>query len=102
MVKIKIRKGDTVIIRSGNEKGSIGEVLKVIPDKNRVLIKGINIVKRHVKPSQNSSGGIVHEERPLHISKVAFCYNGKPVRLGFKIYENGEKKRIEKKTNYVV
>ncbi|MFX7785149.1 50S ribosomal protein L24, partial [Acinetobacter baumannii] len=65
-----------MIVRTGSDKGKTGEVLRLLPSESRVLVKGIHVVKRHIKPSQTSAGGIVEEERPIHISNVAYCYEG--------------------------
>ena len=70
-IKFKIRKGDTVVVRTGQNKGKTGEVLKVIKDDAKVLVKGVNIVKRHTKPTPTNTGGIIQKELPIHISNVA-------------------------------
>jgi len=102
--KFKIRKGDTVIVTAGKNKGSTGEVIKIIPDINRAIVRGINIVKRHTKPTQNNAGGIVQKEGTIHISNIAF-YDEKTKqasKLGFKILEDGRKVRFEKKSGEVI
>ena len=71
-VKIKIRKGDKVIVTVGKSKGTVGEVLKVLPNENKALVRGANMVKRHTKPSQNSAGGIIEKEAMINISNIAF------------------------------
>ncbi|MFH1071442.1 MAG: 50S ribosomal protein L24 [Candidatus Glassbacteria bacterium] len=77
---MRIVKGDKVIVKSGNQKGKTGEVLKVLPDKNRVIIKGINMVKRHTRPNRkNPQGGIVEKEAALHLSNV-MLYDNKAAR----------------------
>ena len=103
-VKTKIRKGDKVIVTVGKSKGIVGEVLKVLPKENKALVRGANIVKRHTKPSQNSSGGIVEKEAMLNISNVAFYDEKKqmPSKIGFKILEDGRKVRFTKLTNEVI
>ena len=102
--KIRIRKGDTVIVTSGKNKGKTGEVIKVIPDKNRALVRGINIVKRHTKPTQNNAGGIVEKESSINISNISFYEekNKKATRLGFKFLEDGRKVRFSKLSGEVV
>ena len=70
--KIKIRKGDKVIVTVGKSKGVIGEVLKVLPNKNRVMVRGANIFKKHTKPTQTSAGGIIEKEGYINISNIAF------------------------------
>ena len=71
-VKVKIRKGDKVIVTVGKSKGTVGEVLKVLPNTNKALVRGVNMVKRHTKPSQNSAGGIIEKESMINISNIAF------------------------------
>ena len=102
--KIRIRKGDTVIVTSGKNKGKTGEVIKVMPDKNRALVRGINIVKRHTKPAQNNAGGIVEKESPINISNISFFEekNKKATRLGFKFLEDGRKVRFSKLSGEVI
>jgi len=106
----KIRKGDQVKILSGNSRGKIGRVLMVDPDKKLVIVEGVNLVKRHSRPSQkNPKGGIVEKEGPIHTSKV-MLYDSKSSqasRVGFHIITNDkgevvEKVRISKKTGEVV
>ena len=101
----KIRKGDEVIVRAGKDKGKRGTVLSVDPD-DRVVVEGINLAKRHMKPNpqRGMSGGIVEKEMPIHISNVA-VYNvmtGKGDRIGYKRLEDGKKVRIYKSTGEVV
>ncbi|MAH89154.1 MAG: 50S ribosomal protein L24 [Pelagibacterales bacterium] len=102
--KFKIRKGDKVIITAGKSKGIVGEVLKVLPNENKAMVRGANIVKRHTKPSQNSTGGIVEKEALLHISNIAYYdeKKQKASRIGFKILEDGRKVRISKLTSEVI
>ena len=102
--KIKIKKGDKVIVISGKNKGLTGEVLKVYPDKNKAVVRGINIVKRHTKPTQNDPGGIKEKESPINISNIAFLEESKnkPTKLGFKFLEDGRKVRFSKLTGEVI
>ena len=93
----KIKKGDTVIVLTGKDKGKTGEVLSVNPKEQKVLVAGVNIVKKHRKPTANSQGQIVEMEKPVHVSNVSLTENGKPARIGFKV-EDGKKVRIFKKT----
>ncbi len=82
---MKIRKSDTVIVISGNSRGKTGKVLKLFPGKNRLIVEGVNIMKRHTKPSQrNPQGGIVQKEAPIHVSNVMVVdpKSGKPTRVG--------------------
>lgn len=99
-VKFKIRKGDTVIVRTGRDKGKKGEVLSVVKEDAKVFVKGINVVKRHTKPSQTNTGGIIQKELPIHISNVALLdpKDGTPTKVGFKIQKDGTKVRYAKKS----
>ena len=100
----KIRKGDTVIVLTGRDKGKTGEVLKVLPTENRVLVDGVNLVKKHVKPSPASQGGIETKAMPLHISNVAHKdpKSGKATRIGFKLLGDGRKVRFAKASGEVL
>ena len=100
----KIKKGDSVIVLTGKDKGRKGTVTKVLPEDNRVLVQGVNMVQRHTRPSQtNPNGGIVRKEASLHISNVAIAdpSSGKPTRVGFKI-EGDKKVRVAKKSGEVI
>ena len=100
---MKIIKGDSVRIMTGNDKCKEGRVLKSYPVKNKVLVEGINIVKKHVRPSQeNPQGGITEKEMPIDISNVALLVNGEPTRVGYKILDDNKKVRISKKTGEVI
>ena len=99
----KIKKGDRVMVLTGRDKGRQGEVTKVFPKEERVLVSGLNLVKRHTKPSQaDPQGGIKTKEAPLHLSNVAFVdSSGKPTRVGFRV--EGEKKvRFAKTTGETI
>ena len=99
----KIKKGDRVIVLTGKDKGRSGQVLQVMPKDNRVLVAGINMVKRHTKPSQGDpQGGIKNKEASLHISIVAYLdKSGEATRVGFRI--DGDKKvRVAKKSGEVI
>jgi large subunit ribosomal protein L24 len=81
---MKIRKGDTVIVLSGNDKSKTGRVLRVDPDKNRVVVEGVNLIKRHSRPTQrNPQGGVVEREGSVHMSNVALYRDGHKVKVGF-------------------
>ncbi len=100
----KIKKGDRVVVLTGKDKGRQGEVLQVLPKEDRVLVSGLNMVKRHTRPTQaDPQGGIRHKEAALHISNVAFVdpKTGEPTRVGFRI-EDGKKVRIAKKSGEVI
>ena len=95
----KIRKGDTVIVLTGRDKGRTGEVFEVRPSDNKALVRGVNIVKRHQKQTQTQEGGIVSKEAPIHLSNIAVVgKDGKPTRVGFKIQADGKKVRVAKRS----
>lgn len=100
----KIRKGDQVIILSGREKGKKGEVLRVLTKDSRVLVQGVNVVKRHTRPQAGNPGGIVEKEASLALSNVAFVdpKTGDPTRVGFRFLDDGRKVRFAKKSGEVV
>ncbi len=90
-----IRKGDMVIVTAGNDRGVTGEVLRVIPKRDRVVVQGINVRSKHLKPSQSSpQGGIVRREMPIHISNVSPVVDGKPTRVRFDVRKDGSKARV--------
>ncbi len=90
-----VRKGDQVMITSGALKGRIGEVLRVIPKSEQVVIKGLNLRTKNLRPTQrNPQGGVITKEAPLHISKVSPVVDGKPVRVGFRVDKDGGKVRV--------
>lgn len=97
MGKIRLRKGDEVIVISGKDKGKIGKIIKVLPAKDRVIVEGVAVAKRHTKPSQaNPQGGIIDKEMPIHVSNVMAydAKNKKGSRLGYRVDEDGNKVRI--------
>ena len=90
-----VRKGDQVIVTQGADKGKIGEVLRVIPKEDRVVVRGVGIRTRHLKPSQrNPQGGIITRESPIHISNVSPVVDGKPTRVRFEVKKDGSKVRV--------
>ena len=97
---MNIKKGDTVKVIAGADKGKQGKVISVLRDADRVIVEGVNLVKRHTKSVQqtNTTGGIITREAPIHVSKVAFLEDGKAVRVGYKFDENGSKVRISRRT----
>lgn len=103
MTKLKIKKGDKVVVLSGSSKGTKGSVLKVYPDKGKAIVEGVNIIKKHTKPNaQNPQGGIVETEAPIYVSKLALIdSNGKPTRVGYEV-KDGKKVRIAKKTGKAI
>ena len=100
---MKIQKGDTIKVMTGADKGKEGRVIKIYPNADKILVEGIKIVKKHVRPNQeNPQGGILEKEMPIHISNVALIVNGNPSRIGYKTLEDGKKVRYSKKTNEVI
>ena len=105
MAAAKIKKGDSVVIRSGKDKGRTGTVLQVMPKDSKVLVDGINVAARHRKPSQaNPQGGIDRAPAPLHISKVALAdpKDGKPTRVRFETGKDGRKVRVAVKSGETI
>ena len=103
--KIKrIRKGDNVIVISGRDKGKSGDVLRVLQDDERLIVQGVNIVKRHMSPSQTQTGGIVEKEATIHVSNVSLVDpdSGDPTRVGFRILKDGRKVRYAKRSGEVM
>ena len=100
---MKIKKGDTVQVITGNDEGKIGRVIKVFLNRDRVVIEGVNIVKKHARPTQdNPQGGIIEKESSIHISNIMLVVGGKPTRVGFKSLENGKKVKFAKSTGEVI
>jgi len=104
MPKLKIKKGDNVVVISGRDKGKTGEVLKAFPRENKVIVQGVNVAKRHQRPTQTSGGGIVEKEAPIHASNVAHIdpKDSKPTRIGFKKLDDGTKVRIARRSGEVI
>ena len=96
---MNIVKGMNVKVISGNHKGKEGKVLYVIPKKNRIIVEGINLIKKHSKPTQeNPKGGVVEKEGSIHISNVMLVVSGKPTRINYKTLNDGSKVRVSNKT----
>ena len=87
--KYKIRKGDRVVVLTGKDKGKTGDVIRVMPAEARLIVQGVNVVRRHTRPGRDTAGGIVEKEAPVHISNVAHIdpKDGKPTRVGFKFID---------------
>jgi large subunit ribosomal protein L24 len=100
----KIKKGDKVVVISGGDKGKTGEVLKVLPDEGRVVVQGVNMVKRHTRPSGANQGGIIEKEATIHVSNVAHIdpQTNKPTRVGFKIVDGDRKVRFAKRSGETI
>ena len=102
MSTIRIKKGDTVKVIAGTDKGSEGKVIAVNHKKNTVLVEGVNMITKHTKPSPaNQQGGIINKEAPIDLSNLMVMYKGKATRVGFKV-EDGKKVRIAKSTGEVI
>jgi large subunit ribosomal protein L24 len=95
---MKIKKGDTVVVIAGKDKGARGKVIQSYPKDDKVLVEGVNRVKKHTRITQTQrgakSGGIVTQEAPVHVSNVMLVHDGKPVRVGYKVNEDGRKVRV--------
>ena len=99
---MKIKKGDKVQVITGAYKGTIGEVTKVFPNEDKVIVEGVNLVKKHLKPTQaNPDGGIIEKEAPIDLSNVMYSAKGQAVRVGFSV-QDGKKVRVNKKTGEVI
>lgn len=103
-IKMRIRRGDNVVVISGRDKGKAGEVLRVDRARNRVLVQGVNMVKRHQRPSPTSPGGISEYEAMIHASNVAVVdpKTDKPTRIGFKTLDDGRKVRVAVRSGEVI
>jgi len=109
MAKIMLKKGDTVKVIAGKDKGKEGKILVVDRKHDRVIVEGVNMITKHAKPSAVNQGGIIHQEAPLHVSNVMYIHNGKITRLGVKVAmeeRNGKQKaaryRVAKSTGEVI
>jgi len=102
--KLKIKKGDQVVVLTGRDKGAKGEVLKVITSERRVVVQGINLVTKHQKPTQVSPGGIQKKELSIHVSNVAIVdpKSGDATRVGYKVLKDGKKVRVAKKSGETI
>lgn len=100
----KFRKGDDVIVLTGRDKGKIGSILKVMPKDQRLIVQGVNMVKRHTRPSQNNPGGIVEKEATIHVSNVGIVDpdGGKATRVGFKVLEDNRKVRVARRSGEMI
>jgi large subunit ribosomal protein L24 len=96
---MKIRKDDTVVVLSGKDKGKQGKVVRVLPDARKVVVEGINVAKRHQKPTRSmQQGGIIDKAMPIDASNVALVVDGKPTRVGYRVDPQGQKVRVAKST----
>ncbi|MEP0070823.1 MULTISPECIES: 50S ribosomal protein L24 [Parvibaculaceae] len=103
-MKLKIRKGDKVVVTTGKDKGKTGEVLKVLREENRAVVQGVNIVRRHTRQTPQAEGGIIAKEAPIHISNIAIedPKEGGASRVGFKTLDDGRKVRVAKRSGEVI
>ena len=104
MARLKIKKGDHVVVLTGKDKGKHGEVLKVMPEENRAIVKGIAMIRRHQRQTATQDGGIISKEAAIHISNLAIedPKDGKPTRVGFKFLKDGRKVRFAKRSGEVI
>jgi large subunit ribosomal protein L24 len=104
MPKLKIKKGDNVVVITGRDKGRTGEVLRVLPSESRIVVQDVHIAKRHTKPRMGEPGGIVEKELTIHISNVAHIdpQTRKPTRVGYKMLDGGRKVRYARRSGEVI
>ena len=102
--KLKLKKGDEVILIAGKDKGKTGKITKMYPDIFKAIVSGVNKVKKHQKPDNNQAGGIIEKEMPIHISNLAFYDNAlkKGIRVGFKFDQKNKKIRINKNSGKTI
>ena len=100
----KIKKGDRVVVLAGRDKGRTGEVVEVRPADDRAVVRGVNVVKRHTRPTQTQEGGILSKEMPIHLSNLAVAdpKDGKATRVGFKTLDDGRKVRVAKRSGDLI
>ena len=104
MPKLKIKKGDNVVVISGRDKGKQGEVLRVFPAESRLVVQGVHIARRHTRQSMREQGGIVEKELTIHISNVAHIdpQSRKPTRVGYRVLQDGRKVRFARRSGEVI
>jgi large subunit ribosomal protein L24 len=102
--KFKIKKGDSVVVISGRDRGKRGEVMRVMRKEDRLVVQGVNMIKRHTRPSAGHPGGIVDKEASIHVSNVAHVdpASSRPTRIGYKVLEDGRKVRFAKRSGEVI
>lgn len=100
----RIRKGDRVAVISGRDRGKQGSVLKVLPAEGRAIVQGVHVARRHQRQTQAQQGGIVEKELPIHLSNLALLdpSDGKPVRVGFRLLDDGRKVRFARRSGEVI
>jgi large subunit ribosomal protein L24 len=102
---MKVRKGDEVVVVSGDDRGKRGKILRVVRDKNRVIVEGVNFIRRHTRPNQASpQGGIVEREAPVHVSNVMLVdpKGGRPTRVGTRVHEDGARDRVARRSGEIL
>ena len=104
MASLKIKKGDSVVVLAGRDKGKQGEVIQVIPKDKRALVRGVNVVRRHQRQTAQQSGGIISKEASIDLSNLALQdpRDGKPTRVGFKFLDDGKKVRFAKRSGEII
>jgi len=104
MPKLRIKRGDNVVVISGRDKGKTGEVLRVFPEESRVIVQGVHVARRHTRARLGDPGGIVDKELTIHVSNVAHLdpQSGKPTRAGYKTLDNGTKVRVARRSGEVI
>ena len=100
----KIKKGDKVVVLAGKDKGRTGEVVSVSPRDSRAVVRGVNLIRRHQRQTQNQEGGIITKEAPIHLSNIALAdpKDGKPTRVGFTFQKDGKKVRVAKRSGETI
>ncbi len=103
-VKLKVKKGDRVIVVAGKDKGKSGDVLKVLTKENRAVVSGVNVARKHQKQSAAQEGGIVSKELSIHVSNLAHIdpKDGKATRVGYKVLDDGKKVRVARRSGEVI
>jgi large subunit ribosomal protein L24 len=104
MASMNVKKGDRVVVLAGKDKGKRGEVVAAMPKENRVVVQGVNMVKRHTRPTAGNAGGIIEKEAAIHVSNVSHIdpKDDKPTRIGHKILEDGSKVRVAKRSGEII
>ena len=102
--KLRLKKGDEVVVLTGRDRGKTGEVVKIVIKKNQVIVQGVSVVKRHTAPSASNPGGIIDKEMPIDISNVALIdpKDRKPTKIGYRFLEDGRKVRFAKRSGEVI
>ncbi len=104
ITKMKFKKGDKVIVRTGRSKGKTGEVLKIYPRRNRAIVQGVNLIKRHTRPTQNTTGGIIEQESTIDVSNLSHIdpKDNQPTRVGYKHLDDGRKVRFARRSGEII